>query len=369
MTISRFPSILPNGAPKCRIVALEVTRSCNLACRHCRAEAHPDPYPDELTTEEIKNLIASFREVGFPMIIFTGGEPMLRPDIYELLEYAHSQDLICAFSPNGTLITQENAIKLKNSGVHRCSISIDGHDAPTHDNMRGMQGAFEASMRGIGYLKKAGVPFQINTTVTENNLKSFKSIYSLCEELQAAAWHIFLLVPTGRGKDLTDQIISAEEYEEVLHWFYEFRKTSRMQLKATCAPHYYRILRECAHADGISVNTANFGMEACTRGCLGGTAFCLINHVGQVHPCGYLPIDCGNIRETPFTEIWRSSEWFLKFRDKNAYQGKCGICEYHNVCGGCRARAMSMNGHPLAEEPLCAYIPKKWKVIDETGNG
>ncbi len=178
----------------------------------------------------------------------------------------------------------------------------------------------------------------------------------------ACAWHIFLLVPTGRGKEITDQVISAREYEDVLHWFYEFRKNTDMHLKATCAPHYYRIMRECAHADGLEVNPQNFGMDAMTRGCLGGTGFCFISHVGQVQPCGYLPLDCGNVRQKPFPQIWRESDWFLKFRDKSCYEGKCGVCEYHNVCGGCRARAMSMLGNPLAEEPLCAHQPIKLRT-------
>ena len=353
---------LADGTPACRIVALEVTRSCNLACRHCRAEAHPEPFEGELTTGEIKNLLDSFAEAGSPMVIFTGGEPLLRPDIFELIDHAHKNGLVCACSPNGTLIDAENARKLKEAGVNRCSISIDGPDAKSHDALRGVPGAFEASMRGIRHLREAGLPFQINTTVTRNNLDSFKDIFDLCQIMGACAWHIFLLVPTGRGKEITDQVISAREYEDVLHWFYEFRKNTDMHLKATCAPHYYRIMRECAHADGLEVNPQNFGMDAMTRGCLGGTGFCFISHVGQVQPCGYLPLDCGNVRQKPFPQIWRESDWFLKFRDKSCYEGKCGVCEYHNVCGGCRARAMSMLGNPLAEEPLCAHQPIKLRT-------
>lgn len=360
---SHSSNLLPDGSPACRIVALEVTRSCNLACRHCRAEAHPEPFEGELSTHEIKKLIESFKEVGSPMIIFTGGEPMLRPDIYELVKHARDNGLVCAFSPNGTLIDAENAQKLKDAGVHRCSISIDGADAQTHDALRGVRGAFEDSMRGIGHLRDVGLPFQINTTVTRNNLGSFKNIFELCQSIGACAWHIFLLVPTGRGKGLADQVISAKEYEDVLHWFYEFRKSTKMHLKATCAPHYYRIMRECAHEDGLDVNPQNFGMDALTRGCLGGIGFCFISHVGQVQPCGYLPLNCGNIREKTFPQIWRESEWFLKFRDKSCYEGKCGVCEYHKVCGGCRARAMSMTGNPMGEEPLCAYLPKKIRPI------
>lgn len=350
---------MPIEAPICRLIAWEVTRSCNLACKHCRAEAHPEPYPGELTTAEAKKLIDSFGEVGNPLLIFTGGEPMLRPDIYELIKYAHDSGLICAFAPNGTLITPESAQKIKEAGVERCSISIDGPDAASHDAFRGIKGAFNASLAGMDCLKEAGVPFQINTTVTKDNLASFKEIFKLCEKLGAVAWHIFLLVPMGRGARLADQVISAAEYEQVLQWLYDFRKTTQMQLKATCAPHYYRIMRQRAHAENIKADYKNFGMDAMTRGCLGGTGFCFISHIGQVQPCGYLELDCGNIRNKSFPEIWRDSEIFQNLRDQEKYTGKCGQCEYHRVCGGCRARAYSMHGDYLAAEPLCSYQPKK----------
>ncbi|MEG6502396.1 MULTISPECIES: heme b synthase [unclassified Desulfovibrio] len=358
---------LEDGSPACRLIAWEVTRSCNLACKHCRAEAHPEPYPGELSTTEAKALIDTFTEVGRPIIIFTGGDPMMRPDVYDLVAYAHSKGLPCAFSPNGTLITPESAQKIKAAGVNRCSISIDGADAASHDSFRGVPGAFEASMRGIEYLKAAGVPFQINTTVTRNNLTSFKKIFELCERIGAAAWHIFLLVPMGRAAGLADQVITAQEYEDVLHWLYDFRKTTKMHLKATCAPHYYRIMRQRAKEEGMSVTPENFGMDALTRGCLGGTGFCFISHVGQVQPCGYLELDCGNIRQTPFPKIWRESKHFLQFRDQSCYTGKCGECEYHKVCGGCRARAHSMDGDHMGEEPLCTYIPAKMRKKGRDG--
>ena len=350
---------LEDGSPACKLIAWEVTRSCNLACKHCRAEAHPDPYPGELSTEEAKALIDTFPQVGKPIIIFTGGDPMMRPDVYELVAYAHAKGLPCAFSPNGTLLTPETARKLKDAGVDRCSISIDGADAASHDSFRGVPGAFEASMRGIGYLKEVGLPFQINTTVTRNNLESFKQIFELCERIGAVAWHICLLVPMGRAAGLADQVITAQEYEDVLHWFYDFRKTTSMHLKATCAPHYYRIMRQRAHEEGLPVTPENFGMDAMTRGCLGGTGFCFISHVGQVQPCGYLELDCGNVRTTPFPEIWRKSEYFRQFRTQDCYKGKCGVCEYHKVCGGCRARAWSMDNDHMGPEPLCTYQPRK----------
>jgi len=350
---------LANGAPPCRLIAWEVTRSCNLACRHCRAEAHPEPYEGELSTKEAKALIDTFPQAGKPIIIFTGGDPMMRQDVYELVAHAKSRGLTCAFSPNGTLITSETAAKIKECGVDRCSISIDGADAASHDAFRGVPGAFAASMTGIELLRQAGVPFQINTTVTKSNLSSFKNIFELCQRIGAAAWHIFLLVPMGRAANLGDQVITAEEYEDVLHWLYDFRKTTDMRLKATCAPHYYRIMRQRAHAENIKVTPDTFGLDAMTRGCLGGVGFCFISHTGQVQPCGYLELNCGNVRQKPFPEIWRDSEVFRNLRDQAKYRGKCGYCEFHNVCGGCRARAQSMSGNYLDAEPLCSYMPKR----------
>jgi heme b synthase len=352
------PEKLADGSPVCRLIAWEVTRACNLACKHCRAEAHAEPHPGELSTAQAKALIDSFPETGKPIIIFTGGEPMLRPDLYELIAHARTRGLPCALSPNGTLITPETAAKIRDSGVQRCSISIDGPDEASHDAFRGVPGAFAASLRGIGHLKAAGVPFQINTTVTKSNLHSFKAISGLCEQLEAAAWHIFLLVPVGRAAELADQIITAQEYEDVLHWLYDCRVSMRMHLKATCAPHYYRIMRQRAKAEGLRVSPDTFGPDAMTRGCLGGTGFCFISHVGQLQPCGYLNLDCGDVRATPFPTLWRTAKVFLQFRDQAAYTGKCGRCEYHRVCGGCRARAFSMDGDHMGEEPLCLYQPQ-----------
>ena len=348
---------LPGGTPKLRLIAWEVTRRCNLACKHCRAEAHPEAYPGELSGEQARALIATFKQTGDPIIIFTGGEPLMREDVFELAGYAHSLGLRCVMAPNGTMLTGENVRRMVESGIQRCSISIDGPSASGHDAFRGVPGAFEASMRGIRLLRDAGLGFQINSTVTKDNLHNFRDIFNLAKSLGAEAWHIFLLVPMGRAAQLQDQIISAAEYEEVLNWFYDFRKNSSMHLKATCAPHYYRIMRQRAREEGLMVTAESFGMDALTRGCLGGTGFCFISHTGQVQPCGYLELDCGNVLETPFPEIWRSSKPFLQFRNQKEYMGKCGVCEYHKVCGGCRARAYSLAGSHMAEEPLCGYQP------------
>ncbi len=343
--------------PELRIIAWEVTQACNLACKHCRALAKTSPDPNELSTQEAKGLIESFKETGDPLIILTGGEPLMREDIFELADFAKSKDLKCVMATNGTLINPEIVDKMILSGIQRVSISIDGPRADIHNDFRGLQEAFQDSMQGIACLKEKGMPFQINTTVTKSNLPHFKDIFTLADRLGAVAWHIFLLVPMGRATGLQEEIMSPEEYEDVLHWFYDFRKTTDMHLKATCAPHYHRILRQRAKTEGVAVNQSNFGLDAVSRGCLGGIGFCFVSHSGQVQPCGYLGLDCGQIREQAFPEIWRNSTIFQELRDPGLYRGKCGRCEYRNVCGGCRARALAMNGHYLEEEPLCLYEP------------
>jgi heme b synthase len=258
---------------------------------------------------------------------------------------------------NGTLLTGEIAKKMVDSGIQRISISLDGATPASHDAFRKVEGAFEGALRGIGAAKKAGLDFQINTTITLQNLHEIPAIQELAVSRGAAAHHIFLLVPMGRGKDLATEAISAAQYEETLHWFYEQREKAPLHLKATCAPHYYRILRQRAKEQERKVDFETFGLDAMTRGCLGGVGFCFVSHVGQVQPCGYLELDCGNIREKSFAQIWETSPVFRDLRDFKKYKGKCGRCEYVRVCGGCRARAYESTGDYLAPEPLCLHEP------------
>ena len=261
-------------------------------------------------------------------------------------------------APNGTLITKENAEKMAASGIKRISISLDGATREKHDLFRGVDGAFDGALRGIANAKAAGIEFQINTTITQTNLDEIPRIQDLAIKLGAVAHHIFLLVPTGRGKYIADKAINAEEYEETLNWFYDQRENTPLQLKATCAPHYYRILRQRAKKDGKTVTFQTHGLDAVTRGCLGGTGFCFISHTGIVQPCGFLQLNCGDITQTSFSTIWNTSEVFLSLRNYDNLKGKCGKCEYRKVCGGCRARAFEATGDYLAEEPLCLYQPK-----------
>ena len=340
-----------------RLVAWETTRNCNLACMHCRASATHGPFSGELDTDGAFRLLDQISQVGKPIIILTGGEPLLRPDIFDIARYGTQKGLRMVMAPNGTLITEKFAKQMADAGIQRISISLDGATRETHDRFRGIDGAFEGALRGIKLAKEAGVEFQVNTTITKTNLKEIPEIQELAIKLGAVAHHIFLLVPTGRGKYIVDQEITAAEYERTLNWFYDQREKSPLQLKATCAPHYYRILRQRAKQEGKAVTFKTHGMDAFTRGCLGGTGFCFISHRGIVQPCGFLDVNCGDITKTSFADIWNGSDIFLSLRNFNNLNGKCGRCEFRKVCGGCRARAYEATGDFLAEEPLCSYQP------------
>jgi heme b synthase len=347
-----------NKQNELRLVAWETTRNCNLACVHCRASATMGPHEGELGTGEALRLLDQIAEVGQPIIILTGGEPLLRSDIFDIARYGTDLGMRMVMALNGTLITETVAGQLIDAGIQRISVSLDGSSPETHDRFRKVEGAFEGTLRGIGLLKKAGMEFQINTTITKSNLEQIPKIQELAIDLGAVAHHIFLLVPTGRGKYIVDQEIDAAEYESTLNWFYDQREITTLQLKATCAPHYYRILRQRAKKDGISVSFQTHGLDAVTRGCLGGIGFCFISHGGIVQPCGYLDLNSGDVRQSSFADIWNHSDIFSELRNYDKLKGKCGPCEFKRVCGGCRARAYEATGDFMREEPLCSYQPR-----------
>ena len=344
--------------PTLRMIAWEVTRRCNLNCVHCRAAAERGPYPGELSTEEALAVIDEIVAFSRPVVILTGGEPLLREDIYDLAAYGTRQGLRMVMAPNGTLLDGEKAARLKSSGIQRVSISLDGATAETHDRFRQVEGAFSGALRGIEFLKGAGLEFQVNTTVTLKNFQELPHLLDLAVKLGAVAHHIFLLVPTGRAKEMKGEAIEGEQYERILHWFYEQREKVPLQLKATCAPHYYRILRQRARGEGKKVAPQTHGLDAMTRGCLGGIGFLFISHRGDVQPCGYLEAFSGSVKQQRLRDIWESSPVFRRLRDFSAYRGRCGRCEYTKVCGGCRARAFERSGDFMAEEPLCIYQPE-----------
>ena len=351
----RYSSVLPDTL---RMVAWETTRSCNLACVHCRASALSGPYEGELSESRSLQLLDEIAAVGKPVVILTGGEPLLRQDIFRLAAYGDGLGLRMVLATNGTLVTDDTARKMIDSGIKRVSVSIDGMDAASHDAFRGQPGAFAGAMAGIEAMKKTGMEFQINTTITRANLGQVKELLDLAVRLDAAAHHIFLLVPTGRGKDLADWEIGPADYEETLEWFFEAGLNCPIQTKVTCAPHYHRIHHQ-RKKERTTAEPEAGPLHAMTRGCLGGSAFCFISHTGQVQPCGYLEIDCGQVKETPFGKIWKESAVFTDLRHLDRYRGKCGRCEFITVCGGCRARAYEKTGDYLAEEPLCIYEPRR----------
>lgn len=350
-----------SNSPIPRVLAWEVTRSCNLSCKHCRAAAEKGPYSGELSTAECKKLLDNIASFAKPIIILTGGEPMLRDDIYEIASYGTSLGLRMVMAPCGALLTKESCQRLIDAGIKRISLSIDGKNAQSHDSFRGVSGSFQDVMNGIKAAKSVGLEFQINTTVTKLNIEELPEIFSIAEELGAASFHPFLLVPTGRGKALAEFEIEPEKYEEVLHWFYEQREKSSMTIKPTCAPHYYRILRQREKAAGRLVTPKTHGLDAMTKGCLGGQGFGFISHRGIVQMCGFLEEEAGDIRKLGynFQQIWEHSPFFQEIRRSADYLGKCGVCEYTRNCGGCRARAFSATGNYLESEPYCVYTPAK----------
>jgi heme b synthase len=339
-----------------RMIAWEITRSCNLNCLHCRAAAERGPYGGELVTGECLRFIDEVAAFSKPVLILTGGEPLLREDVFEIAAYGTRKGLRVVMAVNGTLLNAEKARAAKQAGIQRLSISLDGATAATHDRFRGVTGAFAGAMEGISYLKEAGLAFQINTTVTKRNLGEIENLLQLAIEKGAAAHHIFLLVPTGRGRKLAHEGVTPEEYEQTLSWFAEQDGTVPIQLKATCAPQYYRIIHQQGKTKEREGQRAD--LHSFTRGCLGGISFCFVSHRGDAQPCGYLEVIAGNIRDRSFKAIWEQAEVFQRLRDVTNLTGKCGRCEYRMVCGGCRARAYTLHGDYLDEEPLCPYQPQ-----------
>lgn len=357
-----------NITPKLQMVAWEITRSCNLFCAHCRASATDEPYEDELSTEECFHLIDEILEVGKPVLILTGGEPLLRHDLLQVGRYAVENGLRVVMGTNGTLITEEIADKLKEIPVSRVAVSIDFPTPELQDKFRGKAGAFEAAMAGIARARQAGIEVQINSTITRLNAPYLNDLLSLALEAGAVAFHPFMLVPTGRGKGLEAVEMSPEEYEQTLNWVYDKQRElgDRIFFKPTDAPHYLRVVRQRNRRDnpqGTSSTEkpestgAQVAMDSLTRGCLAGTGFCFISHRGRVQGCGYLDVEAGNIRGKNFSEIWANSTLFRELRDLSNIKGKCGVCEYKGVCGGCRARAYEATGDYLEAEPYCIYEP------------
>ena len=398
----------PEQEFKPRLIFWEVTKGCNLRCIHCRATATELSSPTDLPTERALDIIKQIADFGNPILVLSGGEPLYRTDIFDLARFATERGIRVALATNGTLVTKAVAKKIVEAGVKRVSISLDGADALTHDTFRGIPGAFEAAIYGMRNLQELGMSVQINTTIARHNAHQLPDVLEMARSLGADALHTFLLVPVGCGVDIAnEQMVPPEEYERMLNWFYDRSKDGDIELKATCAPHYFRVVRQrraeerkqAAAAAGGDYRAVEHGpaigptdmampgsdaiifkpkgnhtghptghpgghpgahpdgMNAMTKGCLAGTGVCFISYDGEVFPCGYLPAVAGDLKKQPFSEIWNDSKVFAQLRH-DPLEGKCGCCEFRNVCMGCRARAFAATGNMMAEEPFCVYQPK-----------
>lgn len=332
------------------VVVWEMTRACRLACVHCRAEARTQRDPAELTTEEGRGLIEQVAAIEPWCFILSGGDPSRRDDLVELIEYAAGRGVRVALSPGATPdFLKISTSVLRGAGVRRLSFSLDGATEESHNCFRGVSRAWAWTMRGIAQAREAGLPFQINTTVTAKTLREFDDLGRLVESLAPAAWTIFLLVPTGRGQ--TQSLPAAAAVESLFERLCDLSRRVSFPISTTEGPHFRRVvLQNAAKAPGGPVPRVSGVSDA--RG------FVFISHRGEVLPSGFLPLVAGSIREHSLIEIYRNAPLFRKLRDPGALKGKCGRCEYRKVCGGSRARAFAMTGDPFAEEPLCLYQPK-----------
>lgn len=342
-----------------RLIFWELTEGCNLKCIHCRATAQEERNVEELSTEEAFRIIDEIVSFSNPILILTGGEPLYRPDFFEIAKYAIDKGLRVALATNGTLIDEDIAKKIKEVGIKRVAISVDGSTKEKHDQFRGIEGAFERALQGAQHVQDLGLEVQFNSTISKNNVDDLENILGLALEKKVKALHLFMLVPVGCGLQIAEsQMLPSKRYEEILEWFYEESKKVSIEFKATCAPHYYRIIRQKAKEAGEKVTYQTHGMAAMTKGCLAGTGVFFISHKGKVQPCGYLPVESGDLTKQTVQDVWDNSPVFNKLRDDEQLEGKCSVCEYIKVCSGCRARAYAETGNYLAEEPYCDYIPK-----------
>ncbi|MCL4811289.1 MAG: radical SAM protein [Vicinamibacteraceae bacterium] len=370
------PDELVPAAPPLRLMFWELTKACNLKCQHCRAVPESELAAGELNTRESFGLIDQIADIARPVLILSGGEPLYRKDVFDIGRYGVSKGFRMALATNGTLVDDDVAGRIRDAGFSRVSISLDGARPETHDGFRGIPGSHAAAIAGLQRLRARGVSMQINSTIARHNVHELPDMLDLALSLGADALHLFMLVPVGCGVELAErEMLPTDEYERVLHWFYDQSKQVEIDLKATCAPHYFRIRAQriveerkqgdrstpfIAHGTRLKAAPDPAGgrpLSTMTRGCLAGTAVCFVSNMGEIYPCGYLPVSAGNVRQQTFGEIWRGARVFRNLRDYDTLTGKCGECRYTGICGGCRARAFAETGDYLGEEPFCSYEP------------
>jgi AdoMet-dependent heme synthase len=354
------------------LVIWEVTRACDLACQHCRADAIERRDPRELTTEEGKAMLDDVRRFGRPLVVLSGGDPLKRPDTVELVEYGTSIGLRMAMTPSGTPLMNRTILeRLQGAGLARLAVSLDGSTAAIHDTFRGVAGSYDWTLGMLREAADLGLSTQINTTVARHNLEDFDNLISLMTDLGISLWSVFFLVPTGRARQ--EDVASAEAFEHVFHRMYDLSKTAAFDIKSTAAPQYRRVVLQRQVEERRARErtlppdplTAGIGFSLAdgvgrSKGVNDGNGFVFINHVGDIYPSGFLPIETGNVRTDDLVEVYRDHWLFRALRDPDRLKGKCGVCEYRSVCGGSRARAYAVTGDPLEAEPFCTHIPARW---------
>ena len=361
------------------LVIWETTQACDLACKHCRAEAQPLHHPDELTTAEAKKLLEDVRRFGPMIFVFSGGDALKRPDIVELTRYGSELGLRMAITPATTpLCTEEKLRELHAAGMARLAVSLDGPNSDVHDEFRQVQGSFEHGLRILRTAREIGMSTQVNTVVAKHNVKDFRVMAELLSELGIVFWEVFFLIPMGRARP--EDVAGAEAFEAVFNELYDLSKEVPFDIKATAAPHYSRVVlqrkvgeRRVGMRDEASdVLTDGVGHSLTdgigrARGVNDGDGFMFVSHVGEIFPSGFLPLGAGNVRTDDLVDVYRNAPLFRQLRDKSLLKGKCSVCEYLPVCGGSRARAYAVTGDPLEAEPFCAHVPKRWQRMVDAG--
>ncbi len=341
------PGQAPDYSQSPIVLFWEITRACALACRHCRAQAQPKRHPLELTTEEgfaLVDEIARFNQP--PILVISGGDPLMRRDLFDVAAYAVSRGLRTSLSPSVTaLVTRRNLALAYDAGVRHISFSLDGATPEVHDGFRGMEGAFERTLTAIKTAQEAGLTVQVNTTVSQWNHAQLEELAGIVGRSGAVQWDLFFLVPTGRAR--AEEMLSPQEHEEVYQWLYDLSRRVSFRVKTTLGQPFRRVAlqradQEGSHADPVPTTNDGKGI-------------CFVSHIGEVYPSGFLPLRCGNVRTDSLVEIYQSHPTFLALRDPGQLKGKCGVCPFNALCGGCRARAYATTGDYLAAEPCCVY--------------
>ncbi len=349
-------------------IAWEVTRACAFACKHCRANAQHARDPRELSTAEGRRLIDRLAEFGSPILIFTGGDPLMRRDLFDLIAYAAGKGLRCSFTPTATALASiERLAQARQAGVRRIALSLDAPSPAAHDEFRQVPGSWERTMKILHNAKDVGLSVQVNTTVSIFNVDRLPEMAPFIQEVDAVQWSVFFLVPTGRAQ--VEYMISAQRHEEVFHWLYDLSLSAPFDVKATAAPMYRRVAiqrkrTQSPHGQPVTFQGAGFqyadGLHRPTKGVNDGNGFLFISHLGQIMPSGFLPLECGNVREQDIVEVYRNHPVFTDLRNSEKLKGKCGVCDFRDVCGGQRGRAYSVTGDYLETDPACAYEPGRW---------